>query len=65
MTPSEIVIQRLTEQCKEIADSLSMAEHPCFRLLSAVGQGDITQAYREGLRGDLAECRRDLACWQA
>jgi hypothetical protein len=58
-----MVLCRLRERCAEIADSLRAAEGPAFRLLSAVGAGDVTEPYREALLGELAECHREIAGW--
>lgn len=63
-TASEIIVQLLTARCPEIENGLRAAEKRSFRLFSVVGEGDITEAYREGLRSELAACLDELAAWQ-
>lgn len=64
-TPSEMVVQYLKARCTELKESLLITNCPGFRLLSTIGEGDITEAYRRGLREELVECRRELAAWEA
>lgn len=64
-TVSEIVIPQLTARCAELHDSLRAANRRGFHLLSAVGNGDVTEQYREGLRIELAACLYELACWRS